>query len=129
MSARIACYGRLGDAPRQLAAASGKLFATASLAVEVEEWGGADRPAPLWIAVVAFGRLAEELLGHGKGDPVAVIGRLQRRRWTGPDGAERERLQVVCDALVSARSVGAAAEPSASSKRPLKEELDDEVPF
>lgn len=143
MSARIACYGRLGDAPRQFAAASGKLFATASLAVEVEERRGSEKPSPLWIQVVAFGRHAEELLGHVKGDVVSVCGRLQRRRWAGPDGAERERLQVVCDGIVSARVVGAAAGREATaereatsgvgraapSKRPLAEELDDEVPF
>lgn len=101
MSASMAAYGRLGADPRAVETRSGKPMTTARLAVDA---GDADAP-PLWLGVVAFGRLADELQRHHKGDLLSVSGRLQVRRWTGADGGEREQWEVVADAIVSARTV------------------------
>lgn len=100
MTAQLAAYGRLGGDPVERTAQSGKTWATASLAVN----GGDDKPT-LWVSVVAFDRAAQDLCRHAKGDHVSVSGRLQLNKWNDHEGKEREQLQVVVDALVSARSV------------------------
>lgn len=102
MSAQIAAYGRLGADPVQRQSQNGKEWATASIAVAIAE--DEDRP-PLWFGIVAFGRMAETLCRHSKGDLVSVSGRLQLNRWQDRDGNGREQLQIVADALVSTRTV------------------------
>ena len=107
-NATLAVYGRLGSDPREHSTRTGKAMTTASLAVNVPDRSrdadeGAE--AALWLRVTAFGRLAEDLARHAKGDPVSVCGRLQFSRWTDRDGDEREQWQVLADALVSARTV------------------------
>ena len=107
-NAALAVYGRLGSDPHEHATRTGKPMATASLAVSVPDRSqGADEGAEetLWLNVVAFGRVAESLAGHSKGDPVSVSGRLQFSRYQARDGADREQWQIVADALVSARTV------------------------
>lgn len=101
MSAALAAYGRLGADPRAVETRSGKAMTMATLAVDL---GEADGP-PLWLGIVAFGRLADELQRHRKGDMVSASGRLQVRHWTDTAGTAREQWQVVADALVSARTV------------------------
>lgn len=98
---QASAYGRLGGDPRSIETRSGKAMTVATLAVDA----GDDDGPPLWLGIVAFGRLADDLLRHAKGDPLSVSGRLQVRRWTDTEGAGREQLQVVADAIVSARSV------------------------
>jgi single-strand DNA-binding protein len=102
MSAQIAAYGRLGADPVQRQSQSGNPWATASLAVQIGE--GDDAP-PQWFQLVAFGRVAETLARHVKGDLVSVAGRLQLNRWRDREGTDHERLQIVADAVLSARSV------------------------
>ena len=107
-NATLAVYGRLGSDPHEHATRTGKPMATASLAVSVPDRSrDADEGAEetLWLNVVAFGRVAESLAGHSKGDPVSVSGRLQFSRYQARDGADREQWQIVADALVSARTV------------------------
>jgi single-strand DNA-binding protein len=118
MTASIAAYGRLGSDPRAVTTKSGKAMTVATLAVDI---GEADGP-PLWLGVVAFGKLADDLLRHRKGDTLSLSGRLQVRHWTDSDGAQREQWQVVADALVSARTV----RPGARKARPAG---DDARPF
>ena len=107
-NATLAVYGRLGSDPREHSTRTGKAMTTASLAVNVPDRSrdadeGAE--AALWFNVVAFGRVAEDLARHAKGDPVSVSGRLQWSRWTDRDGDERQQWAIVADALVSARPV------------------------
>lgn len=138
MTAHVALYGRLGEEPKEIATSSGAPMAAASLAVAIEEHGVED-PPPLWVGVLAFGRLAEELLRHHKGDLLSVAGRLRRKRWTDREGREREQLELLADALVSARTVRPAGgrryrpaglERRAPAPRPRVEpELDDAIPF
>lgn len=101
MTAHLALHGRLGQAPKAIETKSGKPMAVASIAADP----GDDGDAPLWFGVVAFGALADQFLRHGKGDPVSAIGRVQRRAWRGSDGEERVELQIIAEAIVSARTV------------------------
>lgn len=100
MTATLAVYGRLGQEPRVIETRKGTPMAVASIAVDVEQEG-----APLWLGVVAFGGKADDLLKHGKGECISAVGRLNRRTWTDRNGEDREQLQVVADAIVSARTV------------------------
>ncbi len=101
MTAQIAAYGRLGADPVQRQSQAGKPWATASMAVQIAE--GDDAP-PQWFQLVAFGRVAELLAKHAKGDLVSVAGRLQLSRWQDRDGTDHERLQIIADTVISARS-------------------------
>ena len=102
MTAQIAAHGRLGADPVQRQSQAGKPWATVSIAVQIAE--GDDAP-PQWFQLVAFGRVAETLAKHSKGDLISVAGRLQLNRWQDRDGADHERLQILADTIISARSV------------------------
>lgn len=101
MSASMAFHGRLGGDPRTIETKTGKSMTVASVAVDAGDTGD---PA-LWVGIVAFGRLADELRRHHKGDMLSAAGRVQVRQYTGSDGEARQQLQIVADALLSARTV------------------------
>jgi single stranded DNA-binding protein len=104
MTAQIAAHGRLGGDPVQRTAKSGTAWATASIAVQLGN--GDDNEAPAqWFALVAFGRTAETLARHAKGDLISVSGRLQLNRDKDREGSDREQLQVIADTVMSAKSV------------------------
>ena len=79
----------------------------ASLAVTIEARAdGESSEATQWLNLMAFGRVADDLARHGKGELVSVAGRLQLSRYTNREtGEAREGWQVVLDSLVSARTV------------------------
>lgn len=104
MTAQIALYARLGADPVQRTSQSGSPWATASIAVQLGNGDDTDVPAQ-WFQLVAFGRVAETLTRHAKGDLVSVSGRLQLNRYKDRDGNDREQLQIIADALLSAKSV------------------------
>lgn len=101
MSAALAAHGRLGGDPVQRQSASGTTWATASLAVSL----GDDEGATQWFGLVAFGKVADLLTRHAKGDLLSVSGRLQLRTFDDRDGQSRQQLQVIADSIVSARTV------------------------
>lgn len=96
-------YGRLGAAPVERRSRDDKIWATASLALDIDQEPDA---APLWIGVVSFDRVADDLLRHGKGDLLSVSGRVQLNRWNDRrTGEARRQLQIVAGSLISARTV------------------------
>lgn len=115
---QIAAYGRLGQDPRSIDTASGKPMAVSSIAVTLSDRRGQERTE--WLGLVAFGRLAQLLLEHAKGDSVSVAGRVQINSYTAGTGETREELQVVADSLLSAHS----ARPGKSEASPA----DDRAP-
>lgn len=96
-----AAYGRLGQEPKSITTQSGNAMAVCSMAVSI----GDHDDAPLWVGIVCFGKVAEDLLRHQKGDMVSVSGRVQRSSWTSSSGEKKEQLQIVADSLLSSRSV------------------------
>lgn len=104
MTMHVSLYGRLGQDPREITTGSGKAMTVSTLAVSIDVVKS-DEPATQWFDITAFGQQAETLARHSKGDLVAVMGKLQLRRWTGKDGEARESWSVVAEALVSARTV------------------------
>ncbi len=103
MTAHIAAYGRLGSDPVQRQSQSGNPWATASIAVPLGQ--NDDGALVQWFSVVAFGRVAETLARHTKGDLLSVSGKLQLNRWTDREGNDREQLQVIADTVMSAKAV------------------------
>ncbi len=100
---RASIYGRLGADPVERQTRNGKAMVTASLAVS------AGRPdadeETVWFSLAAFGRAAETLARHAKGDLLAAMGPLHRTQFTGRDGQERESWSLTVEAIVSARTV------------------------
>jgi single-strand DNA-binding protein len=136
MSAFIDIHGRLGRDPEQRTSAGDKIWASASVAVDLgREAGG---PAT-WFKIIGFGATAEHLAGLHKGDVIAAIGRLQLNRWQTQGGEQREDLEVVVEQLLSARSVrpnggkrrgdDPARQAPASRMAESAPVPDDEIPF
>ena len=107
MTAQLAVHGRLGRDPRPIETGSGKPMTVASIAVSVEaRESGETGEGTLWLDVLAFGRVADDLARHVKGDTVSVAGRLQLSRFTSSTtGEARENWQCVADSVISARTV------------------------
>lgn len=139
-------YGRLGQQPRPIDTATGKTMAVASIAVNVPI-GKTTDTATAWFDLLAFGRLAEQLLNHDQGDLVAVMGGVRLNQWTDHNGTVQERQQIRVEALVSARTTrpGGGRKPSnpperEAARQPNPEaervqvaagpdDFDDELPF
>ncbi len=81
----------------------------ASVAVSI----GEHDDSPLWVGIVAFGRVADDLLRHAKGDLISASGRVQRNSWTTQAGEKREQLQIVANSVISSRTV----RPSSGGRR------------
>ena len=62
------------------------------------------KTATFWLAVTAFGRQAQALAKHQKGDLVSVAGNMQVNQWTGNDGGTQTGYQVIADSVISART-------------------------
>jgi len=111
----VAAYGRLGGEPREITTSTGTAMAVANVAVELADRHGEAHTQ--WLGVVAFGRAAETLLRHSKGEMISVSGRAQYNAYTDGNGIEREQLQVIADSVVSARSVRPSGGRKANGKR------------
>jgi single-strand DNA-binding protein len=101
---RAAVYGRLGADPVERRTRTGGAMTTANLAANVSR-DGAEEAETEWFSVVGFGRAAEDLARHAKGDLVAVMGQVSRTRFTGRDGQERISWSVTAEAILSTRTV------------------------
>ncbi|HFO6368041.1 TPA: single-stranded DNA-binding protein, partial [Escherichia coli] len=63
-----------------------------------------DGTATMWLSVLAFGRQADALAKHHKGELVSVAGNMQVSQWTGQNGETRQGWQVIADSVISART-------------------------
>ncbi|EPT6269317.1 single-stranded DNA-binding protein, partial [Escherichia coli] len=64
-----------------------------------------DGQATLWLSVIAFGKQADQLAGHEKGNVISVSGVMQISQWTGQNGETRQGYQVIADSVISAKTV------------------------
>lgn len=89
---------------------------TARLAVSLPGNHSDDGQATFWLGVLAFGRVADSLARHRKGELVSVAGPLQANTWTGQDGSPQTGYQVIADSLISARTTrpGGGRQPAAA---------------
>lgn len=105
MTAQISAYGRLVADPQTRTTASGTSMAMARLAVSLPCHAAEGGEVTFWLGVVAFGKQADALAGHVKGDLVSVAGAMQVNQWAGKDGGTQQGYQVVADSVISARTV------------------------
>jgi single-strand DNA-binding protein len=88
----VSIIGNLGRDPELRFTPSGKAVTALSLAVNDDFDADAD---PTWVTVVVWGKAAEAVASHkGKGDEVAVEGRLRSRTYD-KDGQTHFLLEVV----------------------------------
>ncbi|EES6812404.1 single-stranded DNA-binding protein [Escherichia coli] len=113
MTAQIAAYGRLVDDPQVKQTSKGTPMTLARMAVSLPCSQAQDGQATLWLSVMAFGKQADQLAHHEKGNVISVSGTMQVSQWTGQDGGTRQGYQVIADIVISAR----AARPGGSRRR------------
>ncbi|WP_102204094.1 single-stranded DNA-binding protein [Escherichia albertii] len=103
MTAQIAAYGRLVADPQLKTTSKGHKWrwrVWRSPAVQQAD----DGTATMWLSVLAFGRQADALARHHKGELVSVAGNMQVSQWTGQNGETRQGWQVIADSVISART-------------------------
>ena len=105
MTAQISAYGRLVADPQTRTTNSGGSMAMGRLAVALPCHAAEGGEVTFWLGVVAFGKQADALAGHVKGDLVSVAGAMQVNQWAGKDGGTQQGYQVVADSVISARTV------------------------
>ena len=119
---QAAIHGRLGKDAQAVPTKTGNPMAAASVAVDVST---RDAEATVWIRVTAFGKLAEQLQRHVKGETISAAGRLELSKWTDANGTERESWNLTADSLVSARTV----RPGGGKRtNPAQAPLNDDLP-
>lgn len=104
MTAQIAAYGRLVADPQTKTTSKGTNMMMARMAVSLPCSAAQDGQATLWLGVLAFGRQADALVKHTKGDLVSVAGAMQGNQWTGQDGSTQNGYTVIADSVISART-------------------------
>ncbi|EMQ8345931.1 single-stranded DNA-binding protein [Escherichia coli] len=105
MTAQIAAYGRLVDDPQVKQTSKGTPMTLARMAVSLPCSQAQDGQATLWLSVIAFGKQADQLAGHEKGNVISVSGVMQISQWTGQNGETRQGYQVIADSVISAKTV------------------------
>ncbi|HBM0095209.1 TPA: single-stranded DNA-binding protein [Salmonella enterica subsp. enterica serovar Blitta] len=109
MTAQISAYGRLVADPQTKTTSKGTSMSFARMAVSLPCSVSQDGQATLWLGVLAFGKQADALAKHGKGDLVSVAGTMQINQWTGQDGSTHSGYAMVADSVISARTVRPAS--------------------
>ncbi|HCB0645333.1 TPA: single-stranded DNA-binding protein [Klebsiella variicola subsp. variicola] len=105
MTAQISAYGRLVADPQTRTTGKGTNMAMGRLAVALPCNVADNGEATFWLGVLAFGKQADALAGHVKGDLVSVAGNMQMNRWTDQEGRAQQGYQVLADSVISARTV------------------------
>ncbi|GBU14386.1 single stranded DNA-binding protein [Enterobacterales bacterium] len=119
MTAQISAYGRLVADPQTRTTANSKQMTMARLAVSLPCHTAQNNEAVYWLGVVAFGKQAELLAQHQKGEMVSVSGSMQLNQWKGQDGTQKESPQVIADSVVSARTVSPPnGKPATTQQQP-----------
>ena len=96
----LAAYGRLTSDPKPIQTSTGKAMTAGNIAVNLM---ARDEQVTEFMGLIAFARQADELARMKKGDLLTVSGKLQVNQWN-KDGEEKKQLQIVVDAIVSART-------------------------
>ncbi|EQB4442716.1 single-stranded DNA-binding protein [Pluralibacter gergoviae] len=105
MAAQISVYGRLVADPQTRTTNSGTSMTMARLAVALPCNAEENGEATFWLGVIAFGKQADALAKHQKGELVSVAGNMQLNQWTAKDGGTQQGYQVLADSVISARTV------------------------
>lgn len=100
MTAQISAYGRLVADPQTRTTTNGNNMAMARLAVSLPCNAAEAGELTFWLGVIAFGKQADALAKHQKGDLVSVAGNMKLIQWAGQDGGAKqgnsEKLLMLC---------------------------------
>lgn len=105
MTAQIAAYGRIAADIQTKTTSHDKSMAFTRIAVALPCRTAENGEPVMWPGVTAFGKQADALAKHQKGDLVSVSGQLQINQWTGQDGSTHSGYAMVADSVISARTV------------------------
>lgn len=105
MSAQLSAHGRLVADVQLRQTGKGTPMAFTRMAVSLPCHRAEEGQETFWLAVVAFGRIADALARHKKTDMLSVSGVMQITHWAGQDGIKQTGYQIVADSVVSARTV------------------------
>ncbi|HAG2284002.1 TPA: single-stranded DNA-binding protein [Salmonella enterica] len=98
MAAQIAAYGRIAADIQTKTTSNDKSMAFTRIAVALPCRTAENSEAVMWLGVTAFGKQADALAKHQKGDLVSVSGQ-------GQDGGTHSGYAMVADSVISARTV------------------------
>ncbi|EDZ8425427.1 single-stranded DNA-binding protein [Salmonella enterica subsp. enterica serovar Give] len=145
MTAQIAAYGRIAADIQTKATSNGGTMAFTRMAVSLPCRAAENGEATMWLGVTAFGKQADALARHQKGDLVSVAGQLQVNQWTGQDGSTQSGYTLLADSVISARTARPggksgqqgqatdaprrAQEPPPGNEYDQTPPFDDDVPF
>ncbi|KLP39512.1 single-stranded DNA-binding protein [Enterobacter ludwigii] len=104
MTAQMAAHGRIAADIQTKPTSSGGNMAFTRIAVSLPCRAAESGEATMWLGVTAFGKQADALARHQKGDLVSVSGQLQVNQWTGQDGGTQSGYALVADSVISART-------------------------
>lgn len=129
---KVILIGNLGRDPEVRYMPSGDAMANIAVAT-TENWkdkDGGKQEKTEWHRIVMFGKVAE-IAGEylKKGSQAYFEGRLQTRKWTDKEGAERYTTEIVADRM---QMLGGKREADPVEPAPAKggvEELEDDIPF
>src|SRR5205085_9883636 len=92
--------GNAGRAPEIRTTNDGMTVASFSLAVSTWSREAEGKGEPIWLRIVAFGKLAETVEKFvKKGSQVLVAGRLSLREYTTKDGKERTSVEIIAQSI------------------------------
>lgn len=130
MTAHIAAHGRLVVDVQSKTINNGNSMAFTRLAMALPCRNIESGELTFWLAVTAFGKQADYLLKHQKGDLISVSGNMQANQWKGNNGVLQTGYQMVADSVISAKTVRLGGWKKGVSVQPSPgDDYLDEVPF
>ena len=119
---KVLLMGNLTRDPELRSLPSGSPICKMGMAINrrFRDQSGEMREQTCFVDLTAFGRQAETLNQYmKKGNPLLIDGRLQFSKWTGKDGQNRSKLEVVVENfqfLGGGRSDGEGAKPAPAAQ-------------
>lgn len=130
MTAYIAAHGRLVVDVQSKTISNGNSMAFTRLAVALPCRDIESGELTFWLGVTAFGKQADYLLKHQKGDLISVSGTMQASQWKGSNGVLQTGYQVVADSVISAKTVRPGGRKKGTGVQPSPgDDFADDVPF
>lgn len=130
MTAHIAAHGRLVFDVQSKTISNGNSMAFTRLAVALPCRDTESGELTFWLAVTAFGKQADYLLKHQKGDLISVSGNMQASQWKGNNGILQTGYQMVADSVISAKTVRPGGRKKNAGGQPAPDDdVADDVPF
>lgn len=119
--------GRLTRDP-EIAPVGQKQTLLAKFSVACDE-GQGEHKKTAYIDCVAWGRLADDVRGLAKGDPVAVFGHLEQQNWEDrATGGKRSKLVVIVE-VIDGVAKSSPAQSAAARDQPVDGYDDHSLPF